>query len=70
MLAAVLKGHKSFCVVMDYLCGRIDRPPDENSRILRILPLSSPAWALLWGFLLCVILTFCGQSSKFIYIDF
>src|SRR5207237_305701 len=30
----------------------------------------SPLWGLWWGVLLCVILLFCGQSSKFIYIDF
>jgi len=27
-------------------------------------------WGLWWGALLVVIYIFCGQSSKFIYIDF
>ena len=27
-------------------------------------------WALWWVLLILLILTFCGQTSKFIYIDF
>ena len=49
----------------EYLGGeRDDKPP--------YLPLSltSPLWGIWWGILLVVILVFCGQSSKFIYIDF
>ena len=49
----------------EYIGGEQDEPPVG-------LPLSirSPLWGLWWGALLCVILVFCGQSSKFIYIDF
>ena len=32
--------------------------------------LASPLWGLWWGLLAVVIYVFCGQSSKFIYIDF
>jgi len=51
--------------VCEYMGGeRDDRPPG--------LPLGtgSPLWGLWWGLLACVIMLFCGQSSKFIYIDF
>jgi len=32
--------------------------------------LSSIFWGVWWGFLLYTIIMFCGQTSKFIYIDF
>jgi hypothetical protein len=51
--------------LLEYLAGAADAPP-EGVR----LPLSSPWWGLLWGVLVCVIVIFCGQTSKFIYIDF
>jgi hypothetical protein len=51
--------------LLEYLEGAADAPP-EGVR----LPLSSPWWGVLWGVLVCVILLFCGQTSKFIYIDF
>lgn len=51
--------------LLEYLGGSRDEAPPW----LR-LPLSSIFWGLWWGFLLCLIVFFCGQSSKFIYIDF
>ena len=49
----------------EYLGGEKDTPPAG----IRV-DLQSPFWGLWWGVLACVILAFCGQSSKFIYIDF
>lgn len=49
----------------EYLGGERD-----DARIGRWFGLSSPLWGLWWGLLACVIFVFCGQSSKFIYIDF
>ncbi len=51
--------------LFDYLGGALDVPPPG----LR-LPLSAYWWGIWWGVLICVIMIFCGQSSKFIYIDF
>lgn len=49
----------------DYLMGRTDTPPS------RLLPATTSVfWGLWWGILLITALIFCGQSSKFIYIDF
>ena len=50
---------------ISYLGGRADAPPTG-------LPLSPyvAAWGVWWGILLLIILIFCGQGSKFIYIDF
>lgn len=49
----------------EYLGGeRDDRPAGCP------MGLWSPAWGLWWSFLASVIMAFCGQSSKFIYIDF
>ena len=49
----------------EYVGGERDEPP----RGVR-WGLPSPLWGLWWGLLLCLIAMFCGQSSKFIYIDF
>ncbi|WP_439625381.1 hypothetical protein [Gemmata sp.] len=49
----------------EYLGGERDEPPLGVP-----LPLWSPIWGLWWGTLLCVAFLFCGQASKFIYIDF
>ncbi len=51
--------------VFDYLGGsREDAPPGAAF-------LSSPLWiGLWWGLMIGLILLFCGQTSKFIYIDF
>ncbi len=53
---------KNMC---EYLGGERDEPP-----IGLPIVLSSPLWGAWWGFLALVIALFCGQSSKFIYIDF
>ena len=51
--------------VCEYLEGAIDEPPSG-------LGFLSTSWAtgLWWGLLFGAILLFCGQTSKFIYIDF
>ncbi len=51
--------------LVEYLTGSQDEAP-------RWMPLSrsSLLWGLWWGVLTALIITFCGQSSKFIYIDF
>lgn len=60
---------KSFALWMkdacEYVGGVLDAPPAG----LR-LPTHSPLWGVWWAVLACLILLFCGQSSKFIYIDF
>jgi hypothetical protein len=50
---------------LEYLGGAADSPPDRLT-----INLASPWWGLWWGILLIAIIFFCGQSSKFIYIDF
>lgn len=49
----------------EYLGGERDDSP-------RGLPLGlrSPLWGVWWGVLASLVAVFCGQSSKFIYIDF
>jgi hypothetical protein len=49
----------------DYAAGSRDEPPPW----LALRP-SSWMWGLWWGALAALIIMFCGQSSKFIYIDF
>lgn len=49
----------------EYLSGSRDNPPTGFSLSLRSLALG-----VLWTVLAGVILLFCGQSSRFIYIDF
>jgi len=49
----------------EYLGGQRDDPPGGIP-----IQLSSALWGLWWGVLGCVVAVFCGQSSKFIYIDF
>jgi hypothetical protein len=51
--------------LFEYLGGSSDDCPAW----LR-LPARSPLWGLWWGLLICLIILFCGQASKFIYIDF
>jgi len=57
----------------EYLGGEADEPPwqqtPSRSTFVRQL-LGALAWGAWWCILLLVILFFCGQSSKFIYIDF
>lgn len=50
---------------LEYIGGSSDQPPCGWR-----VPLASPLWGLWWGVLLALIMLFCGQSSKFIYIDF
>ncbi len=49
----------------EYLGGEADAAPAGFPVGLR-----SPLWGLWWGLLACLVVAFCGQSSKFIYIDF
>ncbi len=58
----VLLWLKQLC---EYLGGeRNDRPVGFPFDV------GSPFWGLWWGILVCLILIFSGQASKFIYIDF
>jgi len=51
--------------VCDYASGLGDDPPRDK------LPrLTSSLWGVWWATLLILSLIFCGQGSKFIYIDF
>ena len=55
----------SFKSVFDYLGGSREEPPGG------VPFLASPLWlGLWWGLMIGLILLFCGQTSKFIYIDF
>jgi hypothetical protein len=56
---------RSIKAVADYAAGVEDDAPDA-----RPLTPSTWGWALWWGALTLVIALFCGQASKFIYIDF
>lgn len=49
----------------EFLGGERDAPPAGFP-----LGVGSWAWGLWWGSLAAIIAIFCGQSSKFIYIDF
>ncbi|HVS53311.1 MAG TPA: hypothetical protein VHD62_13220 [Opitutaceae bacterium] len=53
---------KAFC---EYLEGCTSEPPPGVGKL-------ASGWArgLWWGVLLGAIILFCGQTSKFIYIDF
>lgn len=49
----------------DFIVGSRDEPPPGYTF------LASPWWmGIWWGVLAGLILLFCGQTSKFIYIDF
>ncbi len=50
--------------LLEYVGGAAEAPPEG------LRPLSPVALGLLWGLLLCAILVFSGQASRFIYIDF
>ena len=54
-----------FKLAMDYLGGAEDEPPSGFS-----LDLGSWLWGVWWAALTLVIALFCGQTSRFIYIDF
>lgn len=51
--------------VSEYLGGARDLSPQGFP-----MPPRSWLWGIWWGVLVCLIIAFCGQSSKFIYIDF
>jgi hypothetical protein len=51
--------------LLEYLGGSSDTPPEGMC-----LSVASWTWGLWWGVLACLIMVFCGQTSKFIYIDF
>lgn len=53
-----------FKTFFDYIGGAAEEPPRG------IPPLNGWLRGLWWGFLIGAILLFCGQTSKFIYIDF
>jgi len=56
---------RSFKNICDYVGGSREVAPEH------IPLLASPWWfGLWWGLLAGLILLFCGQTSKFIYIDF
>jgi len=57
-----LQSVKAIC---DYAAGAGDEAPDGWPA----MPMTW-AWAMWWGALTLVIVLFCGQASKFIYIDF
>ncbi|HEX4262907.1 MAG TPA: hypothetical protein VH597_01100 [Verrucomicrobiae bacterium] len=51
--------------VFDYLGGSREKPPAGMPFLV------SPLWlGIWWGLMIGLILLFCGQTSKFIYIDF
>jgi hypothetical protein len=53
---------KTLC---EFLQGSSETPPSS------LRNLTSPLWrGLWWGILAGAVLLFCGQTSKFIYIDF
>jgi hypothetical protein len=51
--------------IFEYLGGCGTLPPGGFA-----LPPGSILWGVIWGALLCIIAVFCGQTSKFIYVDF
>lgn len=59
-----MKTQPQLKAMLEYLGGVTDAPPDGSR------PLSPLALGLFWGLLVCAILVFSGQASKFIYIDF
>ena len=61
-ISAIFSWIKNF---FDYLGASREEPPPGATF------LASPLWlGIWWGVLIGLILLFCGQTSKFIYIDF
>jgi hypothetical protein len=61
-VASILSWIKHF---FDYLSASREEPPPGADF------LASPLWVgIWWGLMIGLILLFCGQTSKFIYIDF
>ncbi len=50
---------------IEYVTGSRDDALESAMPSMR-----SVSWGVWWGMLLYVIVLFCGQTSKFIYIDF
>jgi hypothetical protein len=60
-----MKALQTFKTLCEFLQGSTETPPPS------LRNLWSPMWrGIWWGLLAGAILLFCGQSSKFIYIDF
>jgi hypothetical protein len=60
-----MKALHTFKALCEFLQGSTETPPPT------LRNLWSPMWrGIWWGLLAGAILLFCGQSSKFIYIDF
>jgi hypothetical protein len=51
--------------VAQYFAGHSEESPVDFR-----VPAQSPLWGVWWAILLVLTFIFCGQSSKFIYIDF
>jgi hypothetical protein len=51
--------------LLEFLGGSLNEAPARFPRVPAAL-----FWGIWWGALSIVIYIFCGQSSKFIYIDF
>jgi hypothetical protein len=63
-MAVIDDAAAAFKYTADYLGGANDKSPSS-------LPApNSIFWGAWWGFLLFLVISFSGQSSKFIYIDF
>jgi len=70
-----MKSLQWFMTLCEYLGGSRDEfpatPRGRSSKNAGASRQSMPWWpGLWWGLLLAAILLFCGQTSKFIYIDF
>ena len=61
-----MTGLQWLCHSLEYLSGSRDEPPPHFPFALS----NSIFWGLWWAGLSFLIYVFCGQSSKFIYIDF
>ncbi len=55
-----------FRELLEYIAGERDLPPQGTPRFFS----SVLGRSLTWVIFLALIYTFCGQSSKFLYIDF
>jgi hypothetical protein len=51
--------------ILEILSGARDFPSEYSNNFCVMF-----CWGLWWGLLVIIICLFCGQSSRFIYIDF
>jgi len=68
-----MKAIQTLMTVCEWLGGsRDDLPAEMPMARWRLVKWLNSPWGrgLWWGFLAGAILLFCGQTSKFIYIDF